>query len=185
METKVEDILNFWFMEIGPDRWFTPDEALDHRLQREYSEIYQKAFSGELKKWEETPESMLALVILLDQFPRRMFRGTPKAFEADELALDLARTAIIRHFDDRIDRVYKRVFYLPFEHSEHIGDQRLAIFYIRERTKEPVWVDEAERNLNVIQHFGRFPDRNELLGRNSTPEEIDFLQSQAANMVNC
>jgi uncharacterized protein (DUF924 family) len=176
MKIDAEDILNFWFTEVGPERWFAPDTLLDGRIRTEYGELYEKAAAGDLKKWEETPEKMLALIILLDQFPRRMFRGTAKAYATDETALELARTAIIKHFDDRIDRAYKLIFYLPFEHSEHLGDQRLAIFYIRERTKEPIWVDNAERRLDIIQSFGRFPHRNERLGRESTPEEIAFLQ---------
>jgi len=120
-------------------------------------------------------------MLLLDQFPRRMFRGTSKAFETDDLALDLARQAIIGHFDDRIDKQYKLLFYLPFLNSENMGDQRLALFYIRERAKENDWLSLAENNFEIVQRFGRFPQRNPILGREPTPEEAAFLQRAQAS----
>jgi len=178
MSTGPEDILNFWFMEIGPDRWFEPDAGLDMLVRAKFLEIHEQTARGGMKKWEETPEGMLALILLLDTFPRRMFRGTPRAYATDEMALELARTAIISHFDDRIDRSFKLFFYLPFEHSEQPGNQRLSVYYVRERTKEPRWVDRAEWHSSVIQCFGRFPHRNAILGRESTPEEIDFLAQE-------
>ena len=123
---------------------------------------------------------MLALLLLLDEFPRRMFRGTSRAFETDDQALELARTAIIKHFDDRIDKQFKLFFYLPFLNSESMGDQRLALFYIRERTKESEWLDRAEQHFYTIQRFGRFPDRSPVLGREMTPEEAEFLKQSAS-----
>ncbi len=175
MSHDCDDILNFWFSEVGAERWFSDDPALDGKLRANFLETYEAAVRGELRKWEDTPEGMLALVLLVGYFPYLMFRGDPKAYATEDLALDLARAAIIRHFDDRIDKGFKLFFYLPFSHSERIGDQRLAIFYIRERTKEPDWVDAAEHRLNVVQKFGRFPERNAVLGRESTPEEKAYL----------
>jgi uncharacterized protein (DUF924 family) len=171
-----EEILNFWIYEVGRDRWFASDSSLDTEIRQKFSAAYEQALAGELKQWEETPEGMLALMLLLDQFPRRMFRGTSRAFETDDLALELARNAIIKHFDDRIDREYKLLFYLPFLNSESLGDQRLALFYIRERTKESDWLTLAEQNFETVQRFGRFPQRNPILGRPQTPEEIAFLE---------
>ncbi len=179
MTVDTEDILNFWFLEVGPDRWFAPDPALDEAVRTRFLDMHAKAARGEFKKWEETPEGVLTLLLLLDTFPRRMFRGTPQAYATDDMALELARAAIIRHFDDRIDRQFKLFFYLPFEHSELDGDQRLAVFFVRERTKEAVWLDTAEWRLRTILRFGRFPHRNALLGRESTPEEIEFLKTSA------
>ena len=118
----------------------------------------------------------MALLILLDQFPRRMFRGTGRAFEGDEEAVEIARQAIIKHFDDRIDRQFKMLFYLPFLNSEDLGDQRLALYYIRERAKEQNWLPVAEQHLEIVQRFGRFPQRNPLLGRQPTPEEVEYLR---------
>lgn len=183
MTIAPDDILNFWIYVVRRDRWFKEDRALDATIRERFLPTYELAVKGELKAWEETPEGMLALMLLLDQFPRRMFRGTPRAFESDETALDLARTAIIRHFDDRIDKQYKLLFYLPFLNSESVGDQRLALFYIRERTKENEWLAIAEKNLDTVQRFGRFPQRNPILGREPTPEEAAFLQQAVMGMA--
>ena len=181
MDRTPEDILNFWFYEVGRDRWFTEDRALDASVRERFLSLYEQAIKGQLKAWEPTPEGMLALMLLYDQFPRRMFRGTTRAFETDDHAIELAREAIIRHFDDRIDREYKLLFYLPFLNSESMWDQRLALFYIRERTKENEWLSLAEQNFEIVSKFGRFPERNPILGRPTTPEENDFLQKVAAN----
>lgn len=178
-----EDILNFWSYEVGRDRRFSDDVSLDTVVRDRFSSLYEQAVSGELLSWKETPEGMLALMLLLDQFPRRMFRGTSRAFATDELALDLAREAIIRHYDDRIDKQYKLLFYLPFLNSEDEGNQRLALFYVRERMKEESWLSIAERNYDTVLRFGRFPDRNPILGRQPTPEEIAFLQQHNQQAV--
>lgn len=180
MSATAEDILNFWIYVVGRDKWFKEDLVLDAQVRDRFLSAYEKASARELKDWEETPEGMLALMLLLDQFPRRMFRGTPRAFETDELAIDLARDAIIKHFDDRIDKQYKLLFYLPFLNSESLGDQRLALFYIRERTRENDWLSLAEKNFDTVQRFGRFPQRNPVLGREPTPEEANFLQKTQA-----
>ena len=173
---EAEDVLNFWFYEVGRDRWFTSDPALDKQISERFLTLYEKAIVGELKDWERTPEGSLALLLLFDEFPRHMFRGTRRAFETDELAVELARDAIIKHFDDRIDRQYKMLFYLPFLNSENVGDQKLALFYIRERAKDNDWLVKAETNHEIVQRFGRFPERNPALGREPTPEEAKFLE---------
>lgn len=178
---NAEDVLNFWFYEIGRDRWFTDDRALDAQIRERFLVAYEKAVNGELEPWEANPEGMLALLLLLGEFPRRMFRGTTRAFTTDEQALELARDAVIRHFDDRIDKQFKLFFYLPFLNSESIGDQRLALFYIRERTKEDEWLDRAQQHFHTIQRFGRFPDRSPILGRELTPEEAEYLKQSASN----
>lgn len=180
MRTDPEDILNFWFYEVGPEKWFSADPALDEAVRTRFQSVYERAALEELREWENTPEGVLCLLLLLDQFPRRMFRGTAKAYETDDMALDLARTAIIRHFDDRIDKTFKLFFYLPFAHSERLGDQRLASFYIRERTKEPHWIDSVEWRYETIQRFGRFPHRNPALGRETTDEEKEYLEANKA-----
>lgn len=160
-----EDILNFWFYEIGRERWFEAGEALEGTIRTRFFADYEKAMRGDLNSWAETPEGTLALLLLLDEFPRRMFRNTPRAFETADMAIELARDAIIRHFDDRIDRQYKLLFYLPFLNSENVGDQRLALFYIRERVKDSEWLAKAEANHDIVQRYGRFPERDAILGR--------------------
>jgi uncharacterized protein (DUF924 family) len=176
MLPNAEDVLNFWFFEIGRDRWFQDDRALDLQLRERFLPLYEQAVQGKLSAWEANPEGSLALLLLLGEFPRRMFRGTSRAFETDDQALELARNSIIKHFDDRIDKQFKLFFYLPFLNSESMGDQRLAIFYIRERTKEAEWLDRAEEHYHTIQRFGRFPERSPILGRELTPEEAEFLK---------
>lgn len=177
--SQAEDVLNFWVYAVGRDRWFANDAALDKQIRDQFLGDYERAVKGELKDWEATPEGMLALMLLLDQFPRRMFRGTSRAYDTDDLALELARRAIIHHFDDRIDRGYKLLFYLPFVNSESVGDQRLALFYIRERTREDEWLSLAENTYDIVHKFGRFPHRNPILGREETPEERAFREHAA------
>lgn len=178
MLQDAEEILNFWFYDVGPDRWFNDDAELDETIRSRFLAAYERAEQDELRQWEETPEGVIALLLLLDTFPRRMFRDTPRAYATDDHALEISRQAVIHHFDDRIDRNYKLFFYLPFQHSENMGDQRLASFYVRERTKEPDWVDEAERRYQIIQVFGRFPHRNEVLGRETTTDEATYLEEE-------
>lgn len=176
MNIEPEDVLDFWLREIGDHDWLSTDTRHDAVMRERFVELQAKAARDELPQWKKNPESMLALLLLLQEFPRRMFRGRAEAFANDNLALDLARDAIIHHFDDRIDKTYKLIFYLPYINSENISDQRLALFYVRERTKEDAWLKIAERNFQIIDHFGRFPDRNAALGRASTQEEIAFLE---------
>jgi uncharacterized protein (DUF924 family) len=178
MKPDIEEILHFWFYEIGPNHWLALDAAAEALMRDKFLEVYEAAAREELKAWEETAEGMLALLLLLDTFPRHMFRHTARAYATDDLALDLARRAIIKHFDDKIDRTFKLFFYLPFSHSEKIEDQRLATFFIRERTKEPVWVDYVDGRRQLIERFGRFPHRNKLLSREMTPEEEAFLNAK-------
>ncbi len=176
MATEPDDIINYWVYEIGPDRWFSEDRTIDAMMRERFSFRYEQAVNDKLEVWKQTPEGLMALLLLLDIFPHRMFRGTAKAFETNEKAIELAREGIIRHFDDRIDRRFKLFFYLPFLNSENLGDQRLALYYIRERAKENAWLSLAEEHFDTVQRFGRFPQRNPILGRQPTPEEIEFLQ---------
>jgi uncharacterized protein (DUF924 family) len=176
MSNDPDDVLNFWFMEVGPTRWFKPDPALDEKVRGKFQDLYDQAVQSQLKAWENTPTGMLALILLFSVFPRRMYRGTARAYAMDDMALELARAGIIRHFDDRIDRQFKLFFYLPFGYAENRADQRLAVYYIRERTKEHNWIDMAEERQQVIQCFGRFPDRNAALGRETSAEEAEYLK---------
>lgn len=179
MPLTPEDILDFWLREIGRERWFDNDTGFDATMRERFAEIQAKAAREELPQWKKTPEGMLALILLLQEFPRRMYRGKPEAYASDDIALELAREAIVNHFDDRIDKTYKLIFYLPYSRSESMGNQRLALFYIRERTKEDEWLTVAEKNCTIVERFGRFPERNPVLGRATTPEETEFLQRSA------
>ncbi|MEJ0063740.1 MAG: DUF924 family protein [Alphaproteobacteria bacterium] len=176
MSTAPEEVLDYWFNEVGADNWFASSPERDQEITKRFLEDHERAAGGGMSAWEDTPTGMLSLMLLLDQFPRHMFRNTPRAFATDDAALELARTGIIKHFDDRIGTSYKLCFYLPFAHSENMGDQRLALFYIRERTKHPVWLGHAEHNYNTVLRFGHFPERNKILGRPSTAAEEEYLK---------
>lgn len=164
------EVLDFWFGCDGKT-WFGKDPQFDAEIRARFLPLYERAAAGGLDGWKQAPESCLALVIVLDQFPRNMFRGTARAFAADALALEAART-IVKHSWDRNFSTNERTFaYLPFEHSESLEDQEhsLQLFAGSEN------LDWAQKHYDIVRRFGRFPHRNAVLGRESTPEEIEFL----------
>ena len=169
------DILVFW-REAGRERWYEHDDAFDAEVRRRFLPLWQKAIAGELASWEDSDDGTLALVIVLDQFPRNMFRGTSEAFASDGLARDVARRAIDRGVDARVDPVLLEFLYLPFMHSEHLPDQLhcVALFLNTENAEN---LKYARAHAEIIQRFGRFPHRNRLLGRDTTAEEQAFLDS--------
>jgi uncharacterized protein (DUF924 family) len=168
-------VLAFW-RDAGSDKWFKKDTAFDAKIRTRFLETYEAAARGDLAVWEETREGALALVIVLDQFPRNMFRGTARAFEADPLALASARRAIERGFDLRLPVQERTFFYLPFEHSERMADQERCCALFRS-TGDAELVKWAEVHADIIRRFGRFPHRNAVIGRVTTREEQDFLDS--------
>ncbi|WP_298240655.1 DUF924 family protein [uncultured Bradyrhizobium sp.] len=166
-------VLAFW-REAGHERWYKRDDAFDAEVKRRFLALWQKASAGELASWEDSDEGALALVIVLDQFPRNMFRGTPRAFASDGLARDVARRAIARGVDIRVDPALLEFLYLPFMHSEHLPDQLhcVALFANTDNAENQKY---AREHADIIQRFGRFPHRNRLLGRDTTEEEQAFL----------
>jgi uncharacterized protein (DUF924 family) len=175
------DVLAFWFGGVAGDDfasrngvWFRKDEAFDAAIRDRFAGLQATAAAGDLSAWEDEPRSTLALVIILDQFPRNMFRGTPRAFATDAMALAVAKRAIERGFDSHLQPVERLFLYLPFEHSESLADQERSVA-LMSSLGDPNALDYAERHRAVIARFGRFPHRNALLGRLSTPEEIVFL----------
>jgi uncharacterized protein (DUF924 family) len=163
-------ILAFW-REAGRDAWYERNDAFDAEIRRRFLALWQKAVAGELSSWEATDEGALALVIVLDQFPRNMFRGTSQAFASDALARDVA---IARGADQRIDPVLLEFLYLPFMHSEHLPDQ-LHCVALFQNTDNAENLKYAREHADIIRRFGRFPHRNHLLGRDTTPDEQAFL----------
>jgi uncharacterized protein (DUF924 family) len=168
-----EDVLTFW-RNAGPDRWFEKDLAFDQDIQRRFLETYQAAAAGHLAHWERTREGALALAIVLDQFPRNMFRGDPRTYAADHLARAVVERAIARGFDQQTPLAERQFFYLPFEHSEAMADQErgCALFRAAGDADQLKW---AELHADIVRRFGRFPHRNAALGRATTPEEQAFL----------
>jgi uncharacterized protein (DUF924 family) len=178
------DVLEFWFSERIRPLWFAKDQAFDDEIRARFGANVAAAGVGDLDFWVRAADSSLALVLLLDQFPRNIHRGTPRAFAGDARALTMAGTAIDRGFDRHTRPDRRFFFYLPFEHSEDAADQARAVALFRR------WADEQEGagreraqeqmkyallHQKVIDRFGRFPHRNALLGRESTPEELAFL----------
>jgi uncharacterized protein (DUF924 family) len=168
-----EEIVAFW-LEAGYDKWFTRNDAFDAQVRSRFLRAYELARENRLSAWEETPLGALALVIVLDQFPRNMFRGTPLAFAADPQARAVADRAIARGFDSQVDRKLQGFFYLPFEHSENLADQERCIALYR-AMGDADGLKWAEIHADIIRRFGRFPHRNAVLGRDMTPEEAAFL----------
>jgi uncharacterized protein (DUF924 family) len=172
------DVIQFWTDEVGEKRWFDPDAALDSEIARRFGETYALARDGKVPDWENSAGGALALLILLDQFPRNMFRGKAEAFATDAQARVIADRAIARGFDLKVPRNLRPFFYLPFMHSERLADQNRCVTMVAERLgKDSSNYPYALAHRDVIAKFGRFPGRNVALGRQSTPEELHFLHS--------
>lgn len=172
---SAHDVLAFW-TEAGPGSWYKKDDAFDAAIRDNFLPTYEAAAEGQLSDWQKEPGSALALVILLDQFPRNMFRGSARAFAADPLARDIARKAIASGFDKAVAKELRAFFYLPFMHSEDMADQNYCVELCRALGDENN-IKYAEIHADIIRRFGRFPHRNSALGRDTTPEEQAFLES--------
>jgi len=173
MTASADEIVSFWH-QAGYDRWFTKDAAFDAEIRERFFDTYEAAAAGKFFDWEKSAQGALALLVLLDQFPRNMFRGDALAFATDRLARAIAAGAIVKGFDSQVAKELRSFFYLPFEHSEDLADQELGIaFYKAVGDAENLkW---AEIHADIIRRFGRFPHRNAVLGRTTTPEEQAFL----------
>jgi uncharacterized protein (DUF924 family) len=166
-------VLAFW-RDAGPDKWFKKDEAFDVAIRDRFLTTHEAAAQSELGHWETTPDGALALTIVLDQFPRNMFRGSARAFAADPMARAVADRALAHGFDQNVGPDERQFFYLPFEHSELLADQERSCALYR-ATGDAELLKWAELHADIIRRFGRFPHRNAVLGRLTTPEEQAFL----------
>ncbi|EYD75809.1 Putative transmembrane protein [Rubellimicrobium mesophilum DSM 19309] len=172
-----KDVLDFWLHEVGEDGWFGGGDELDRKVRDRFLPVWEAAMEGRLGLWLTTPREALAYVILLDQFPRNMFRGDPRSFASDPLARAAAKTAINRDWDLRVTERERVFFYLPLEHSENLVDQDRCVRLTKARMPElgAEYLLHARAHREQIRRFGRFPTRNEILRRPSTPEEAEFL----------
>ena len=188
-QAAAAEVLLFWF---GPGeargrrdkRWFAKEEAFDRECRARFLAVHERAAGGELSAWRKQAPECLALILLLDQFPRNMFRGTARAFATDPLALDAARHAVAQGFDRGMLAVERLFVYLPFEHSEALADQERACELTKPLEAFPETADAyayAVAHRDIIARFGRFPHRNALLGRESTAEEIEFLKAPGSS----
>jgi uncharacterized protein (DUF924 family) len=181
---RAEEILEFWFGgdDSGRQRtWFAADPGFDDTCRARFLADYERAARGELEGWSDTAARCLALILLLDQFPRNLFRGTAQAFATDQKALAIAKHAVTAGLDDILAPRQRAFIYMPFQHSEDLADQRESVRLFRELAagdpEQAGFLEYAERHLEVIARFGRFPHRNAVLGRASTPQESEFLAS--------
>jgi uncharacterized protein (DUF924 family) len=170
----VREVLGYWFGELTRDQWFRKDDRVDEVIRSRFSHIHANLSDQSPVSADLTPRLALATVIVLDQFPRNMFRGTPRAFATDSQALCVARAALAAGLDARLTTLERLFLYLPFEHSEDPDDQRRAVELIG-ALGDPELTRYAIAHQTIIDRFGRFPHRNTILGRPSTPEEITFL----------
>ena len=183
--SSVDEVLEFWFgtqdddLDKTQSRWFNEDPEFDRLCSERFIHRYEDAAGGLLDDWKTNPRSCLALVLLLDQFPRNMFRDTSRAFATDAKARDIVRHAIGAGFDRALSAVERMFLYLPLQHSENLNDQFESVRLTRELAAEDLGMADtlkyAEQHLETIQRFGRFPARNAALGRQSTDQELAFL----------
>ena len=174
-----EELLRFWFEESGPDFWFAKSDDFDRSIRERFLSNYKAAARGNYDEWQGSGAGCVALCLLLDQFPRNLFRNDARAFATDARALKIARRAVDagRDLAPDISRDMRKFLYLPFEHSENLDDQLLCMKLMGERLN-PIGedLDWARKHYVIIERFGRFPHRNAALGRKSTPEELEFLK---------
>lgn len=185
MEANPNEIIKFWFEETKPRFQFKKDKDFDNKVKSRFGNLLEKAKIGELDSWKNNPESLFALIILLDQFSRNIYRDDKKSFEGDELAVKIVKEGIEKGFDKQIDPKRRMFFYMPFMHSENIENQERCIELIKELSKEnkkaKLNLKYANMHKDIIEKFNRFPHRNKILNRESTEEEIDFLKTKGSS----
>jgi uncharacterized protein (DUF924 family) len=185
VQSKAAEVLAFWFGgEDEPgygefrSQWFEKDEAFDREVTGRFGDLYEEAAAGRLDGWREEARSCLALAIVLDQFPRNMFRGDARTHATDGKALEAAKYAIERALDRELPAFQRMFLYMPFMHAETVEDQRRSVQLFGGLAGEPGAPDVTEYAVGhkkIVERFGRFPHRNALLGRETTPEEAEFL----------
>jgi uncharacterized protein (DUF924 family) len=189
--SRAGEVLDFWFGQEGDpeygrfrDEWFRKDPSFDARVTRQFADLYEEAAAGHLDGWREDPESCLALVIVLDQFPRNMFRGDGRTHAQDDRALEASKYAVEHALDRELPAFQRMFLYMPFMHSENVEDQRRSVELFERLANErdgPDVVTYAVAHRDIVERFGRFPHRNGILGRETTPEEAVFLTTEGSS----
>ena len=174
----IEEVIHFWFVETTPEQRYAKDSEFDALVKRKFEELYWRVLKGDTKSWRETSAGRLAEVIVLDQFARNMFRGNKQSFVGDEFALSLSREAIEMGDDEKLPQEQKHYLYMPFMHSEShkVHKEALKIF---EEKSDRNGLDYEIKHKEIIDRFGRYPHRNKVLERESTPEELEFLKENS------
>lgn len=172
-------IIEYWYSERVKSQWFNSTQELDQEIRTNYEGIWKDALKGEMSSWKESAEGCLALAIILDQFPLNMFRGEVKSFSTEAMAVKIAKLAIKNDFDKAIDKDKLAFLYMPLMHSENIEDQNLSVKLFEAAGLMENW-RFAKHHREIIQKFGRFPHRNKILQRESSQQEMDYLNSDKA-----
>jgi uncharacterized protein (DUF924 family) len=189
--SRAGEVLDFWFGREGDpeygqfrNEWFRKDPDFDARVTEQFADLYEEAAAGNLDGWRDDAASCLALVIVLDQFPRNMFRGDGRTHAEDDRALETSRYAVEHALDRELPAFQRMFLYMPFMHSESVEDQRRSVELFERLAGEegaPDVVSYAVAHRDIVEQFGRFPHRNEILGRESTPEEAVFLTKEGSS----
>ena len=179
VHAKSQEVLGFWFDLLMPEQWFRGSPSTDEEIRALFGPLRDHVLASGAEGWRDDPETMLAAIILLDQFSRNIHRGTAQAFAADPLALSLTREAIGKGWDAGMPKERRQFLYMPLMHAEDHDLQALCIAKFTE-LGDPHPLDFARQHADVISRFGRFPSRNAVLGRESTPEERDYLSQPGA-----
>ncbi|MBX2868522.1 MAG: DUF924 domain-containing protein [Acidiferrobacterales bacterium] len=199
MNETIDSVLRYWFgesqipVEINAQKkalWWSKNSEVDAEIEDRFSDLVDAVACGELDHWSESASGLLASIICTDQFPRNMYRGQSKSFSYDKIALGFARQAVAMRLDQQLPTIKRLFVYMPFEHSENLIDQEQAVSLMHALMDHAVedetemfrgFVRFAERHHEIIAEFGRFPHRNEILGRESTPKELAFLEQPGSS----
>ena len=176
-----EAVLHFWFEETKPYQWFRRSDAFDDAIKTRFGAMHDAAKAGRLDVWRAHPVYSLSLILILDQFSRNLYRDTPQAFAQDGQALDIARQALARRFDQLVNDQRRAFFYMPFMHAENLDVQEECVALFKAQLPTTMNVPFAIEHRDIVKRFGRFPHRNKVFGRSSTAEEIAFLKAGGFN----
>lgn len=181
MRDTKQEVISFWFEETMPQQWFQKNDVFDQEIKERFLVTYEMARKDLCNDWARDADGVLALCLVLDQFPRNIFRGSAKAFETDKKILLIVKETLHKGYDALLNPVKRKFMYMPFMHSEDISDQKKSVsLFEMMKGDDPLSYDYAVKHLEVIEKFGRFPHRNEVLGRQSTEEELKYLQLPGA-----
>ena len=180
VSTTADTVLDFWFKECTPAQWWAKSDAFDRMIETRFGALHSAAVRGELYAWRDSPDGRLAEIIVLDQFSRNIYRDQPRAFAADSMALALAQTAVQLKADRALDPARRAFLYLPYMHSESLPIHALAVDLYRQPGLEANF-DIELRHRKILERFGHYPHRNAILGRPSTPEEVEFLRTPGSS----
>ncbi len=173
------DIIRYWFSDRLKKHWFASTPELDAEIRKQFESDWLAAAEGQRDAWRQTPEGALALIIVLDQFPLNMYRGMPKSFSTEAKAIEVCKRGIDAGFGEQLKKEHLGFFFMPLMHSENLTDQGLSVsMYERHGLAENLRF--AQHHRDIVRRFGRFPHRNAILGRESTPEELEYLASKDA-----